>query len=306
MLATRTFLPLALVVACSSPASDAAIDASDGDARTAADAGAVDAPRPAGEPAIPTPTGPCPTIAAGDVTFAPAGIAPRRVRLTLANAPTPGPLVIYWHATNSAPTEAGYALGATASTITSGGGVIAAPYADPAAGQFEWFIVNQSPRLDDFIVADEIVGCLAAAHRIDPHHVHSMGMSAGALQTTALSFLRSSYVASVATYSGGMPAGFTPATQDATNLFAAMIFDGGTSDNVFGVDFKAASERYQATLAAAGHFAALCDHGGGHSIPLDAAPSVAQFFGAHGFGVSPSPYAAGLPASFPSYCDGSP
>ena len=51
-----------------------------------------------------------------------------------------------------------------------------------------------------------------------------------------------------------------------------------------------------------GHFAAICDHGNGHEIPLDAAPSVGAFFAANGYGAWPSPYAAGLPATFPSYC----
>ena len=198
--------------------------------------------------------------------------------------------------------EAAYALGSTLDTLKSAGAVIATPYSDPVAGQFEWFIVNGSDRQDDFIIADEIVGCLAAANRIDPAHVHSVGMSAGGLQTTAMSFLRSSYVASVATFSGGMPPGFAPVFERPDNKFAALIFEGGASDNVFGVDFKAASETYQATLTGAGHFAAICDHGKGHKIPLDAAPSVAAFFTANGFGVWPSPYASGLPATFPAYC----
>lgn len=131
-----------------------------------------------------------------------------------------------------------------------------------------------------------------------------MGMSAGALQTTALSFLRADYIASVATYSGGIPDGFAVPNTNPTNKFAALIFDGGASDKVFGVDFKAASEAYKAELDASGHFAALCDHGKGHSIPLDAAPSVATFFTANGFGAWPSPYvASGLPATFPTYCE---
>ena len=253
-------------------------------------------------PVLPTPTGTCPTIANGDVTFAPAGMPPRKVKLALDPGATTGPLVIYWHATGSAPEEAAYSLGATEAAITHAGGVVAAPYADPTAGQFEWFIVNKSPKLDDFVLADEIVGCLAAAHRIDPDHIHAMGMSAGALQTTALSFLRASYIASVATFSGGIPAGFSPTNEDPDNKFAALIFDGGATDTVFGVDFQAASQAYDQTLTAAGHFAALCDHGMGHAIPLDAAPSVAMFFAANGFGAWPSPYASGLPASFPSYC----
>ena len=190
-------------------------------------------------------------------------------------------------ATRSATTEA---------TITDAGGIVATPYADATAGQFEWFIVNQSPKQDDFLVADEVVGCLAQAHMIDTNRIHSMGMSAGALQTTAISFIRASYIASVATYSGGVPPGFTPTNQDPENKFAAFIFDGGTSDDVFSVDFQAASESYKAMLVADGHFAAICDHNMGHAIPLDAAPSVAAFFAANPWGAWPSPYASGLPA----------
>lgn len=296
-------LPIALVVlaACSAGASDhPGPDASRGDASESSsdDAATTDA-----GPQIPTPTGTCPTITSGDVTFAPAGIPPRKVKLELdAAASQTGPLLLYWHATGSSPAEAAYALGTSRTKITSAGGVIASPYSDPAAGQFEWYLVNGSPKQDDFILADEIVACLAAAHRIDTHHIHSMGMSAGALQTSALSLLRSSYIASVATYSGGLTAGVTTVSQNPANKFAALIFVGGTSDNVFGLDFLDASKRYQQLLVAGGHFAAICDHGKGHQIPLDAAPSVITFFEANGFGVWPSPYVNGLPASFPAYC----
>ncbi len=264
--------------------------------------GTTDAPAGTAAATIPAPTGTCPAIVDGDVTFAPAGIAPRKVKLAVAAGAQRGPLVLYWHATGSSPIEAAYALGSSLETMKAAGAVIATPYSDPVAGQFEWFIVNGSDRQDDFVLADEIVGCLAAANRIDPAHVHSVGMSAGGLQTTAMSFLRSAYVASVATFSGGMPPGFTPVVQRPDNKFAALIFEGGASDNVFGVDFKAASAAYKAMLTGAGHFAALCDHGKGHKIPLDAAPSVAAFFTDHGFGVWPSPYVNGLPATFPTYC----
>lgn len=251
-------------------------------------------------PILPAPSGTCPAIVDGDVTFAPAGIAPRKVKLALGDATKRGELIVYWHATGSAPDEAAYSFGETRDEILARGGIIAAPYSDAAAGTFEWFIVNQSPQLDDFVLADEIVGCLA--DRIDPARIHSIGMSAGGLQTTAFSFLRANYVASVSTFSGGIPAGFSPTNADPTNKFAALIFEGGASDNVFGVDFQAASETYRAMLESSGHFAAICDHGLGHEIPLDAAPSVAKFFRDNPYGAWPSPYEGGLPASFPSYC----
>ncbi|MBA3452864.1 MAG: hypothetical protein H0T42_07225 [Deltaproteobacteria bacterium] len=290
---TQTATLLLVLSACSTPE----------DLGTAPDAAAIDAPPGSTAMAmLPPSSGTCPTIVNGDVTFAPAGIAPRKVKLAFTAGAPRGPLVVYWHATGSSPVEAAYALGATLETMTAAGAVIATPYSDPVAGQFEWFIVNGSDRMDDFILADEIVACLATAGWIDPAHVHSVGMSAGGLQTTALSFLRSAYVASVATFSGGMPPGFDPEIQRPDNKFAALIFEGGASDNVFGVDFSAASETYKATLIGAGHFAAICDHGKGHKIPLEAAPSIAAFFTANGFGAWPSPYASGLPATFPTYC----
>ena len=290
----RTLLLASILAACGSPAS------SDPDA---AGSGAVDTPLGAAAPTLPAATGTCPTLGNGDVMFAPAGMPPRKVKLAM--DPTKvghGPLIFYWHATGSSPQAAAYSLGATLNTITAAGGIVATPYPDPTAGQFEWFIVNQSAKQDDFLLADEIVACLAQAHMFDANHIHSMGMSAGALQTTAVSFIRASYIASVATYSGGVPPGFSPTNANPANKFAAMIFDGGATDNVFSVDFKAASEAYKTMLDTDGHFTAICDHNMGHSIPLDAAPSVDAFFSANGYGAWPSPYKAGLPASFPSYC----
>jgi hypothetical protein len=268
-------------------------------------AGDASSPGSGAQPTIPKPTGTCPTIAPGDVTFAPAGIAPRVVTLSMAAAApaSPGPLVLYWYATGSSVQEIPYSLGTTLGQIESAGGVVAAPHADPSAGQFEWFVVNGSTKKDDFLVADEIVACLAQAGRIDTTHIHSMGMSAGGLQTTYLSYIRSAYVASVTTYSGGLPNGTpAPAFEDPSNRFAALIFEGGKNDNAFGLDFQAASLAYRASLDGAGHFTALCDHGLGHMIPTAAAPSVWAFFKANGFGVYPSPYANGLPSTFPSYC----
>src|SRR5690349_21022775 len=42
-----------------------------------------DTPNASTVPVLPSPTGPCPAIVNGDVTFAPAGIPPRTVKLAL-------------------------------------------------------------------------------------------------------------------------------------------------------------------------------------------------------------------------------
>src|SRR4051794_12652638 len=56
-------------------------------------------------PVIPRPTGPCPRFTNGFVTFAPAGIAPRKVQLYTGKRGG-GPLVLYWHGMGGRPQEA--------------------------------------------------------------------------------------------------------------------------------------------------------------------------------------------------------
>ena len=260
---------------------------------------------------VPKPTGSCPSFANGTVTFAPAGIAPRQARLWMSSAASTlhGPLVFYWYATTSSTNEVLYGLGQSiVDAITAKGGIVVAPVEDMPNGQknqFPWYLVTGN-QMDDLKVADEIVGCAIQQVGIDLRHIHSLGMSAGGLQTTRMSYLRSGYLASVATYSGGLASGTMDTFEDPTNLFAAMIFHGGATDMYGQLNFQTASESYKTALRTAGHFAFICDHSAntpGHQIPPPpAATSVWQFFQDHPFGTNPSPYAGGLPSGFLSYC----
>jgi len=263
--------------------------------------GAVGAtPNPAYLPAA---NGPCPDFAAGDATFSPAGIAPRSVRLYIDEAAaqnSDGPLVFYWHGTGSNPIfEPPYGLGQALNDVTAAGGVVAAPHHDPAAGTYPWFLTSGAGAEDDLFVADEVLACAIQKVGVDLRRIHSIGMSAGGLQTTQMSYRRSGYLASVVTYSGGLLG--APPLQEQQNKFAAMILHGGPSD-VVGIGFQPISEAYRDDLQGKGHFAFICNHGAGHSIPQDIQPSVSLFFADHPFGTSPSPYAGALPASFPIYC----
>jgi hypothetical protein len=266
------------------------------------DGGKNDATTDAGAPKVPAATGTCPDFVSGDVTFSPAGIAARQVKLAVGSA-AGGALVIYWHGTGSSPAEAAYGLTAgSVSDITSKGGVVAAPYHVSAAGTWPWFLVSGT-QLDDLVLADEIVACAVAKKNIDARHIHVSGMSAGGLQTAQMSIRRSSYVASAAPYSGGIGSWSVPAFQDPSNKLAAMIFWGGTADVVSGASFQDASLAYSKLIRDNGGFTILCNHGGGHTIPSGAGASVWRFFQDHPFGTIPSPYvSAGLPAGFPAYC----
>jgi predicted esterase len=251
---------------------------------------------------LPTPTGTCPELVDGDVMFAPAGIEPRAVRMWLSDAAATmdGPFVFYWHGTGSQPMEATYGLGNTyVDQVVAQGGIIAAPYHDPAAGQFPWFLVLGSQE-DDLILADEVLACAIEQLGVDERRIHTAGMSAGGLQTAQMSFRRSGYIASAVPYSGGVLV--APPDQDPSNPLAAMIFHGGVDDKVV-ISFKDASETYKAAIETRGGFGFICDHGMGHTIPQgDAQASVWKFFLDHPFGTKPSPYKDGLPAGFPDYC----
>ena len=254
-------------------------------------------------PQLPTPSGNCPSFTTGNVQLTPDGQPTRTVKLWAPAEPKPGGLLlIYWHAYGSAPDEAAYTLSQPViDAILAEGGVVAAPYSSDESGEFPWFVVNGSDRDDDMLVADEIVACAMEELGVDPRRLHSSGMSAGGLQTSAFAMARSSYLASVASFSGGV---YTPLPfEDPDNPFAAMIIHGGDND-IFGgtVNFKMLSTIWFNQLVDNGNFAFMCDHGGGHTIPANYGADVANFFFAHPYGTTPSPYAAGLPAGIPSDC----
>jgi predicted esterase len=258
---------------------------------------------PGGPTSLPSASGACPEFVQGSITVSPAGIPARELQLWISDAAArlDGPLIFYWHGTGSQPLEAVYGIGdAQIQAILALGGMVIAPVHDPAAGTFPWYLTAGAGKEDDLLVADEALACAIQKVGVDTRRVHSMGMSAGGLMTTQLGYRRSAYIASIAPYSGGLFG--NPPNQDPANLFPAMIFHGGESDVVVGVQFQAISETLQADLEGKGHFAFLCNHGGGHSIPTDARASVWQFLFEHPYGTNPSPYAGGLPGGFPSYC----
>lgn len=251
---------------------------------------------------LPTINGPCPEIGNGTFTFNPKGIAPRKVQIYMSDAAKTldGPLIFYWHGTGSFPGEAAAGLGASMNAIKDAGGIVVAPQHDPAAGTFPWFLTTGGTRVDDLLVADEVLACAIDQLGVDTSRIHTMGMSAGALMTTQMAYRRSGYIASAVTYSGGL-IGAPPAAQDPSNKYAAMMFHGGTSDVVV-IKFQAATEAWLADITGKQQFGFICNHGRGHSVPTDAVGSVWQFFQDHPFGTPPDPYASALPQGFPSYC----
>jgi hypothetical protein len=88
-----------------------------------------------------------------------------------------------------------------------------------------------------------------------------------------------------------------------------VAFHGGVKDQweaggIFTARFNVWNENDWPWLNTQGHDVILCPHTYGHQPPRDASPAAyaIDFFKAHPRGTTTSPFATGLPASFPAYC----
>jgi poly(3-hydroxybutyrate) depolymerase len=261
---------------------------------------------------LPTAQGECPTFAQdGDYTFNVQG--GRQVMIWVdaskaAASSSGGPFIFYWHGTSSSPAfEVAAGLGqATLDDVKSQGGLVAGFYSTmnhPDKGKCDECKSNTGNGVwftEDFNLADEVLACAIKQLHIDTRRIHVSGMSAGGLQTAAMLYARSNYLASAAPYSGG--AWFAGTPQDPSNQVAAMLFHGTFAKDIVTLHFYATSKIVFDDVKMRGGFAIDCNHGGGHMIPPDGGPAVWKFFQAHPYGTNPSPWATKLPADLPPYC----
>ena len=252
--------------------------------------------------ALPTVTGTCPAMAnldGGVATFAGQDVT------VWSGDPAngPGPLLIYWYATGSTPSEAPISIGSAQMTkILAEGGVVAAQNQTTSQGGTTG---NNVWYQGDVTIADQVVACAVKNQKIDVRHISSLGYSAGALQSTYMWFARSGYIASVIAYSGGEDGLDQVAMQDPAHPPAAVVAHGAEGSDVYGTfDFYDASIAWEKDLVAARAFTVDCDDGGAHAdytLRTSIAPEAFQLLVDHPYGVSPEPYTA-LPATWPTYC----
>jgi poly(3-hydroxybutyrate) depolymerase len=153
----------------------------------------------------------------------------------------------------------------------------------------------------DFAMADEILACAIDQQNVDPRRVYTAGCSAGGLQSGAMVYGRSSYLAASMPNSGGTIGAFQ--MDDPMHTPALITTHGMMGKDVVVIEFAMTSATETKDIAKKGGFAVDCDHGGGHcQSPAAVKNAQWQFLKDHPFGVSPEPYAAGLPANFPMFC----
>ncbi len=195
-------------------------------------------------------------------------------------------------------------MSAQISEVTGEGGVFASFTTSTAmgtdTGDAVWYT-------GDYAMADQILACAVQQLNIDTSRIITAGCSAGGLQSGAMLYGRSSYLACAMPNSGGTVGNFF--MFEDKHVPSLITTHGGSADMVvISFAMSSATEDMSVASAAAGSsppggYVVDCNHGGGHcGAPANDVAAQWQFCKDHPFGVSADPYAGGLPSSFPSYC----
>ena len=260
---------------------------------------AVAARPPIDVPVAPVVTGTCPELSAGTNTFTISGTA-RSADVFLPETPAGAPVVFIWHGLGDSAGNMGRAFGASGLT-NQYGAIVVVPHSSGQFPQSEWSFFGGNPAVDgDFF--DEMLGCVDQAYDVDMNRIYTTGFSAGALWSTWLLMNRSEYLAAVVLFSGG--AGGVNPYGTPSHDTPVLAFHGGPSDIFAGgfLNFSMMTTELAGNLVDDGHFVIVCDHNGGHRIPLDPRAYAFPFMFDHHFDDEGSAYAEGLGEVWPDFC----
>ncbi|MFI5306445.1 MAG: hypothetical protein ACHQ53_03770 [Polyangiales bacterium] len=252
------------------------------------------APMGAMDPVIPMVSGDCPMFVDGTITFMGLG------GIQLVTGPKPAsasaPMVFYWHGTGSTSGEFAFMAAQVQQGVVQEGGVLVS-FQDTTGGDL--LSGTAIFGAGDFKLTDQLLACAVRDHNVDPRRVFATGCSAGGLFSGAMAAERSSYIAAAASNSGGWT---VPVMFDSMHTPPFMAVHGAAGSDVVVIDFSQSSMTLETAWGQRGGLSIDCDHGGGHCGGAGQAPAIWTFFEAHPFGVSPDPYAGGLPAGFDPVC----
>lgn len=245
-------------------------------------------------PVVPEVKGECPQFRDSTITFMGLG-GITMVAGAKGSAPT-APFVFYWHGTGSFAGEYAGSASAVASGLRQEGGVLVS-FDGTTGGDF--LSGTAIFGMGDFDLGDQLLACAVKNHNVDPKRVFATGCSAGGLFSTAQAAMRSNYMAAAAPNSGGLS---VPVTFQGMWTPALMTIHGAPGVDVVGIDFSESSKTADMSFKQRGGFVINCNHGGGHCGGGGLSGDIWQFFKAHPYGTSPSPWKDALPSGFNPAC----
>lgn len=242
----------------------------------------------------------CPTLADGENTAFLSGGEQRSFEVVVPDgysADEAWPLVFLYHGFGGAPTDMLDSGGARAWS-SEAEMILIAPQAMDRSGAVSWDAFSGEANNTDIVLFDDLLTCAATTWNIDPDRIYATGMSNGGLFTGSLIAQRSTVLAAAAPFSGGIKTDFA----ESPDPIPVQVTWGGPEDDAYDVDFNQAAQDMIAAVQANGSFAIACEHDQGHEFFAEFWDWTFPFFAAHPKGVSPEPYADGLPESYPEWC----
>ena len=232
--------------------------------------------------------GECPALSAPGASTLNTGGGPRTVTWLFsetAEIPPGGrPLLMVFHGLGATPASM---IGRLQLEALADAGVVIAVPEGVRTAKFGW---GAGPKgVHDVMLVEDIRRCAWERLNVSPARVHVTGFSAGGLWSTLLLIHASEILASATIYSGGdLPPFLSYSTPKVA--VPTLVLWGGREDvyqsRGFNVEFDGASRRLSDGLQRDGHFVVRCDHGAGHSVPVEYAPLLHEWTLAHEFGVA--------------------
>lgn len=248
----------------------------------------------------------CPALTDGDnAGFPSAGLA-RAFRVVLPtgyDAAQRYPLLIAFHGLGDSAAELLEQSALDVATRAGGVILIAAESQGDLGAEWESGVYGPTKDLAFF---DDLLKCARERLSVDPAQVHIAGHSAGTYFSAALALQRADVLATATLVSAGMSVEYRAPAQKRPFFLTW----GGAEDEAYEQNFDVQTRGLIDTFASNGHPVVSCDHSNlpladgdsRHSWPDVASSWVVDFIKAHPQGVTPLPYAAGVPASWTGTC----